>query len=76
MQPLISVGCSVNYWVSCAINKQGFLRLHMCRHIFPHFEALAYFLPHFDTLTHTVIHVSSKFIFQTFAEVCLFCLRI
>ena len=26
--PLISVGCFVHYWVSCAINKQGFLRLY------------------------------------------------
>ena len=34
MQPLISVGCSVHYWVSCAINKGGFLRLHLCRHTF------------------------------------------
>ena len=25
-QPLICVGCSVHYWVSCAINKGGFFR--------------------------------------------------
>ena len=30
MQPLICVGCSVHYWVSCAINKV-FLRLHFRR---------------------------------------------
>ena len=30
-QPLICVGCSVHYWVSCAINKGGFLRLHFRR---------------------------------------------
>ena len=33
-QPLISVGCSVHYWVSCAINNRGFLRLHLCRNTF------------------------------------------
>ena len=27
-QPLICVGCSVHYWVTCAINKGGFLRFH------------------------------------------------
>ena len=32
--PLISVGCSVHYWVSCAISKGGFLRLHFCPHTF------------------------------------------
>ena len=31
-QPLISGGCSVHCWVFCAINKRGFLRLHLCRH--------------------------------------------
>ena len=31
-------------------------------------------LPHFDVLTHAVIHVCSAFIFQTFAEISLFCL--
>ena len=30
-QPLICVGCSVHYWVSCAINKGVFLRLHFRR---------------------------------------------
>ena len=24
----------MHHWVSCAINKQGFLRLHLCRHTF------------------------------------------
>ena len=33
-QSLISVGCSVHYWVSCTIYKRGFLRLHLCRHTF------------------------------------------
>ena len=60
-QSLIFVGCSVHYWVSCAINKRGFLRLHFVD---------THVLPHFDALTHTVIRVSSAFIFQTFAEVC------
>ena len=32
--PLISVGCYVYHWVSCAINKRDFLRLHLCRHTF------------------------------------------
>ena len=30
-QPLICVGCAVHYWVSCVINKGGFLRLHFRR---------------------------------------------
>ena len=34
-QSLSSVVCSVHYWVSYAINKQGFWRLHLCRHTFP-----------------------------------------
>ena len=35
-QPLICVGCSVHYWVSCAINKGGFFEIafssstHIC----------------------------------------------
>ena len=34
-QPLICVGCSVQYWMSCAINKGGslefaFVSTHMC----------------------------------------------
>ena len=34
-QHLVCVGCSVQYWVSCVINKGGFLRLHFRRrHIF------------------------------------------
>ena len=72
-QPLICVGCSVHYWVSCAINKGGFFEIAFVvvvdTHL-PRFEALAYVLPHFDALTHVVIRVSSAFIFQTFAEVC------
>ena len=70
-QPLICVGYSVHYWVSCAINKGGFFEIAFVvdTHL-PCFEALAYVLPHFDALTHVVIRVSSSFIFQTFAEVC------
>ena len=72
-QPLICVGCSVHYWVSCVINKGGFFEIAFVvvvdTHL-PRFEALAYVLPHFDALTHVVIRVSSAFIFQTFAEVC------
>ena len=74
-QPLICVGSSVQYWVSCAIYKGGFFEIafvvvvvldtHLLR-----FEALAYVLPHVDALTHVVIRVSSALIFQTFAEVC------
>ena len=33
-QFLISVGCFVHYWVSCAINKRGFLRLYLYQHTF------------------------------------------
>ena len=76
-QPLICVGCSVHYWVTCAINKGGFFEISFSfvvvvvvdTHL-PRFEALAYVLPHFDALTHVVILVSSAFIFQRFAEVC------
>ena len=71
-QPLSCVGCSVHYWVSCAINKVGFSKIAFVvvdTHL-PRFEALAYVLPHFDALIHVVIRVSSAFIFQTFAEVC------
>ena len=71
-QPLISVGCSVHYCVSCTINKGCFFEIEfVSTHMhLPHFEALAYVLPHFDALTHVVIRVSPAFIFQTFAEVC------
>ena len=72
-QPLICVGCSVPYWVSCAIIEGGFFEIAFFVVIdthLPRFEALAYVLPHFDALTHVVIRVSSAFIFQTFAEVC------
>ena len=72
-QPLICVGCSVHYWVSCAINKGGFFEIAFVVVVDTHllrFEALAYVLPHFDALTLVVIPVSSAFIFQTFAEVC------
>ena len=68
-QPLICVGCSVHYWVSCAINKGRFFRICVDTH-FPRFEAIAYVLPHIDALTHLVIRVSSAFIFQTFSEIC------
>ena len=72
-QPLICIGCSLHYWVSCAINKGGFFEIAFVvvvdTHL-PRFEALSYVLPHFDALTHVVIRVSSAFIFQTFAEVC------
>ena len=59
-QPLICVGCSVHYWVSCAINKGGFFETAFVvdTHL-PRFEALAYVLPHFDALTHVVILASS-----------------
>ena len=70
-QPLICVGRSVYYWVSCAINKGGFFEIGFVVDThFPRFEALANVLPHFDALTHVVIRASSAFIFQTFAEVC------
>ena len=72
-KPLICVGCSVRYLMSCAINKRVFFEIAFVvvvdTHL-PRFEALAYVLPHFDALTHVVIRVSSAFIFQTFAEVC------
>ena len=80
-QPLICVGFSVHFWVSCAVYKGGFFEIafvvvdtHLPRfealaYVLPRFEALAYVLPHFDALTHVVIRVSSAFIFQTFAEV-------
>ena len=72
-QPLICVGYSVQYWVSCEINKGGFFEIAFVvvvdTHL-PRFEAFAYVLPHFDALIHLVIRVSSAFIFQTFAEVC------
>ena len=62
----------MHYWVSCAINKGGFFEIAFVvvvdTHL-PRFEALAYVLSHFDALTHVVIHVSSAFILQTFAEI-------
>ena len=64
-QPLICVGYSVHYWVSCAVNKGGFFEIAFVvvvdTHL-PPFEALAYVLPHFDALTHVMIRVSSAFI--------------
>ena len=69
-QPLICVGFSVHYWVSCEINKGGFFEIAFVvvdTHL-PRFEALAYGLPHCDALT--LIRVSSAFIFQTFAGFC------
>ena len=53
-QPLICVGCSVHYWVTCAINKGGFFEIAFSSsstHICHRFGALAYILPHFDALT-------------------------
>ena len=69
-QPLISVGCSVHYWLSCPIKKGVFLDCICIDTRLPRFETLAYVLPHFEALTLVVIRVSSAFIFQTFAEVC------
>ena len=45
---LICIGCSVYYWVSCAINKGGFFGIAFVvdTHL-PRFEALVYVLPHF-----------------------------
>ena len=66
IQLLICVGCSVHYWVPCAINKGGFFEIAFVvvvdTHL-PRFEALAYVLPHFDALTHVVIRVSSALLF-------------
>ena len=72
-QPLICVGCSVHYWVTCAINKGGFFEIAFSfvvvdTHL-PRFEALAYVLPHFDELTLVVIRASSAFINLAYAEV-------
>ena len=69
-QPLICVGCSVHYLVSCTINKGFFFLdcIFVDTHL-PRFEALVYVLPHFDALTDMVILVSSAFIFQRFTEV-------
>ena len=43
-QPLFFVGCSVHYWVTCAINKGGFFEIAFSfvvdTHL-PRFEALA-----------------------------------
>ena len=57
-QPLICVGCSVPYWVSCAINKGGYFVV-VGTHL-PHFEVLVYVLSHFDALTHVVFRASFK----------------
>ena len=62
-QSLICVGCSVHYWVPCAINKGGFFEIAFVVVVDTH-------LPRFEALTHLVIRVSSPLIFQTFAEVC------
>ena len=48
-QPLICVGCSAHYWVSCAINNGGFFEIAFVvvvvvdTHL-PRFEALAWIL--------------------------------
>ena len=59
MQPLTSVGCSVQ-WKSEVFSDCICVDIDL-----PRFEALAYVLPHFDMLTHVVICVSSAFIFKT-----------
>ena len=63
----------VHYWVSRAINKEGFFEIAFVvvvdTHL-PRFEALAYALPHFDELTHGVIRASSSV-----RRGLLFCLR-
>ena len=65
-QPRISVGCSLHYWVSCAINNRGVLRLHLCRHTFASLWGACL---RFALLWRTS-RVSSVFIFYMFAEVC------
>ena len=70
-QPLISGGCSVHYWVLCAINKRSFLRLHLCWHTFASLWGACL---RFASLWRAnslalVIRVPSALIFQTFAEV-------
>ena len=62
MQPLICVEWSVQYWVSCAINKGGFFEIAFIVVVDTH-------LPLFDGLTHVVIRMSLAFIFQMFTEV-------
>ena len=47
-QPLIYVGCSVHYWVSCTTNKGGFFEITFIVVVDTH-------LPHFDALTDLVI---------------------
>ena len=72
-QPLICVGCSVHYWVSCAINKGGFFEIAfvvVVKTHLPRFEALAYILPLFDGLTHVVIRMSSEFA-EGLVSICL-----
>ena len=59
---LICVGCSVHYWVTCAINKGGFFEIAFSFVVDTH-------LPRFEALTHVVILVSSSFPFQRFAKV-------
>ena len=63
MQTQISVGCSVHYWIPCAIKKGPFFEIAFVvvvdTHL-PRFEALAYVLPHFDELTHVVLRASSS----------------
>ena len=61
-QTLNCVGCYVHYWVSCGINKGGFIEIAFVvvdTHL-PRFEVLAYVLPHFDELTHVVIRAHSS----------------
>ena len=72
-QPLICVGCSVHYWVSCAVNKGGFFEIAFVvvvdTHL-PRFEVLAYILPLFDGLTRVVIRMSSEFA-EGLVSICL-----
>ena len=48
---MVSTKPRVHYWVSCPINKGGFLEIAFVvdTHL-PRFEAIAYVLPHFDAL--------------------------
>ena len=64
---LICVGCYVHYWVSCAIYKGGFLRLHVRRRRRHTFASLWGACLRFASLwrvTHVGILVSSAFIFK------------
>ena len=78
-QPQISVRYSVHYWVSCAISKQGFLRLHLCWHSFASLwransrsDSCVLHI-HLSNICWGLLILSSylkPFIVQKFAEVC------